>query len=64
MFGENEGRKGRDRDSERRRESPAEQHEQRYGDYRKQREFHCELYSPNASGLQGMLARGTRLEHF
>jgi len=54
MFGENEGR--RDRDTERRRESPAEEHEQRYRDCRKQREFHCELYSLNASGLQGALA--------
>jgi hypothetical protein len=56
MFGENESRNGRDRDAKRRRESPAEEHEQRYHDCRKQREFHCELYSRNASGLQGVLA--------
>ena len=56
MFGENEARNGRDRDAERRRESPAEEHEQRYRDCRKRREFHCELYSRNASGLQGALA--------
>jgi hypothetical protein len=56
MFGENDGRNCRDRDAERRRESPAEEHEQRYRDCRKQREFHGELYSPNASGLQEALA--------
>ena len=56
MFGDNEGRNGREGDAERRRESSAEEHEQRYRDCTKQREFHCELYSPNASGLQGTLA--------
>jgi hypothetical protein len=33
-----------------------EAHEQRSRGCRKQREFHCELYSRNASGLQGVFA--------